>query len=91
MSFGSPANGILKKLIQKGCNDLKKKNDEQRPEGSEERKRGQAGKNHFLLCPGNLKDIRFKASAKKEDMKKQAKELIRQSFKFHILLIHFSC
>lgn len=24
MSFGSPANGILKKLIQKGCNDLKK-------------------------------------------------------------------
>lgn len=24
MSFGSPANGILKKLIQKGCNDPKK-------------------------------------------------------------------
>lgn len=24
MSFGSAANGILKKLIQKGCNDLKK-------------------------------------------------------------------
>lgn len=25
MSFGSPANGMLKKLIQKGCNDLEKK------------------------------------------------------------------
>lgn len=24
MSFGSPANGILNKLIQEGCNDLKK-------------------------------------------------------------------
>lgn len=40
MSFGSPANGMLKKLIQKGCNDLEKKKDEQRPEGSEERKKG---------------------------------------------------
>lgn len=39
MSFGSPANGILNTLIQKGCNDLKK-NDEQRPELSEDRKKG---------------------------------------------------
>lgn len=39
MSFGSPANGILKKLIQKGCNDLKKmmskdQKDQKREKGS---------------------------------------------------------
>lgn len=40
MRFGSPANGILNKLIRKGRNDRKKKKDEQRPKGSEERKKG---------------------------------------------------
>lgn len=77
MSFGSPANGILKKLIQKGCNDLKKmmSNDQK----DQRREKEQTGKSHFLLHPAYLKEMGFKVSAKEEDMKKQAKELIRQS------------
>lgn len=40
-------------------------------------KKEQTGKSYFFLCPDYLK-IRFKMSAK-EDMTKQAKELIWQS------------
>ena len=51
MSFGSPANGILKKLIQEGCNDLKKKKMMSKDQKDQKReKMEQTGKNYFLLC-----------------------------------------
>lgn len=45
----------------------------------QKREKGSRQVRAIFFCPAYLKGIRFKTSAKKEDMKKQAKELIQQS------------